>query len=501
MRKTSILLAAMLIAGTTARSQNSAYQGLSILQITDSIHLSNAEYAALIPPPLSGYELTAASKSASAIVLQLDSITSPENYRIEYTYDGEGNVVSETQYAYNPETSMYELGTKIEFSYNDNMYLIGRLQQQWNPLADGWDNQTLDEFEFDAEGNELLSQSSSWTTEWVALERREQTFDSEGRLNERVEFAPIANFGSELVPDMKSTYSYGGDGLLSETLVEEWEESDMGAEIWNPRFQRFHSYENGLQVSELTNAWSEADAEWQSALIRSFTYEGGLETLMIAEQWNPVDEVWAEVSKIERAYTASGTESVTAYYIMEEDGWRPVFTNELVFGAGDNAEQVNVYVWDQNSQELYLNSSAQYSFDLDYEIDQLAIPHWYQNTPRIKNKPEGLSLTAFLPNGLEVFQITEEFHYSAFAPLTTLNTENTKLLLYPNPASDFVNISTGNKPLASRLELFDLHGRKVMDQITGADEQISIAGIPSGMYIYRLNGGNDTQTTGKLVKQ
>lgn len=504
MKKTSILLCAMLIAGIEAQSQDNFHQGLSANQIADSILDSNAEFGIFDRHAQHQNNMHYLSKSASDLVLKLDSITSPGNYRVEYNYNNEGNVILSTQYVYNPQTSMYVPGMKREFSYDDNMYLINLLRQQWNPLADGWDNQELEEFEFDNDGNELVSQSSYWSVlddEWIATQRTEQTYDEEGRLSERIQFAEDPGPGSALVPQLKRTYIYDNEGILDETITEFREENDMGDEVWVPGLQNLYSYENGLQDTVFINAWSPDDEEWQISRIRTFTYDGGLEVMSRNKTWNPTEEVWIETGKIEREYTSSGLETSTTHFIMEEDGWRPVFTIENVWGAGDNAEQLNFYIWSQELQELYLSSSSQYSFDLDFEIDELAMPQSYKNTPRFKNKPESRFGTGYLPSGFVISQIEDEYHYSPFTTLSTSNKQDPKLRLYPNPASDFVNISSQHQTSPVRLEIFDTQGRRVMDMITQPNAQISVAGMPKGLYIYRLNGGGEIQNTGKLVKQ
>lgn len=504
MKKISILLLCAILASSGALySQQNSFEVQTAHQMLDSMRSLNLEYAALFSSSENRQKLRSEVKSASTILLQLDSITSPDNYRVEYSYDGEGKVILETQYVYNPETSAYGLGMKVEFSYDENMYLIERLRQQWNPLADGWENQALDEFEFDNDGNELLSQSSFWSVTadgWIATQRKEQTFDEEGRLAERVDFAEEAGPGSALAPQFKITYTYDGSGLTAETITEIRDENEPGVEIWIPLRQSLYSYENGLQDTVFINAWSADDEEWRISQIRTFEYDGELEILSLNEAWNPIEEVWTGTGKIEREYTTSGLETTTAHYTMDEAGWRPVFTTENIFGAGDNAEQINLYTWSENLQELFLSSSAQYSFDLGYEIDELAIPHAYQNTPRIKNKPESLSLTGYFPGGVIASQIDDDFHYSAFSSLSTSNTEDPALRLYPNPASDFINISSENQTSRARLELFDLQGRQLMDKVTRTNEQISITGIPQGLYIYRLNGGSEINHTGKLIK-
>ena len=76
-----------------------------------------------------------------------------------------------------------------------------------------------------------------------------------------------------------------------------------------------------------------------------------------------------------------------------------------------------------------------------------------------------------------------------------------EVLLFPNPASEMVNISL---PISSEkvyIELFDQLGRSIQEEtyMEGrASIQISLQGIPQGIYYVRISSGN-TQITKKLL--
>ena len=75
--------------------------------------------------------------------------------------------------------------------------------------------------------------------------------------------------------------------------------------------------------------------------------------------------------------------------------------------------------------------------------------------------------------------------------------------IYPNPASDFVNISM---PLTSEkvtIELFDQLGRQLLMRNFSevrTSKRISIEGIPQGVYFVRISDGSSRTTKKLLVK-
>lgn len=95
--------------------------------------------------------------------------------------------------------------------------------------------------------------------------------------------------------------------------------------------------------------------------------------------------------------------------------------------------------------------------------------------------------------GLDLFSIertlgTEDFFAANFA-------------LYPNPASDVINIESKNKTAFEEIQLTDLNGRLVKRQNTGAvsEMQINTSDLNSGIYFLKIKSATGTGTT-KIIK-
>jgi hypothetical protein len=67
--------------------------------------------------------------------------------------------------------------------------------------------------------------------------------------------------------------------------------------------------------------------------------------------------------------------------------------------------------------------------------------------------------------------------------------------VFPNPASAFVAFRGFNT--SAQLRIYDAAGRLVLDQNVVANQQVSTAHLPSGLYIYQLEGS--TVSRGKLI--
>jgi hypothetical protein len=80
----------------------------------------------------------------------------------------------------------------------------------------------------------------------------------------------------------------------------------------------------------------------------------------------------------------------------------------------------------------------------------------------------------------------------AFTGLTSVNTANASLRIYPDPASEFVlcNWQSPNK-IGSEISLFDESGRKIFYQSIHSNDEtvkLDVGALPAGMYLLKLSG-------------
>lgn len=84
----------------------------------------------------------------------------------------------------------------------------------------------------------------------------------------------------------------------------------------------------------------------------------------------------------------------------------------------------------------------------------------------------------------------------------TLGTEDlvlSEVVLYPNPASDMLNIAS--KTPVVKVQFVDLLGRQVFDiENSEGITEIQVSALPNGMYFARLVDGNGSSTTIKFIK-
>lgn len=95
-------------------------------------------------------------------------------------------------------------------------------------------------------------------------------------------------------------------------------------------------------------------------------------------------------------------------------------------------------------------------------------------------------------DGIEAFAKNNDTSSANYSNEKTL-TVPSQLKVYPNPASDYINISSGNEKLIS-WELYDMSGKLILK---GNEKQIDVRSIVKGNYLLKIN--SERNQTSKMV--
>ena len=76
--------------------------------------------------------------------------------------------------------------------------------------------------------------------------------------------------------------------------------------------------------------------------------------------------------------------------------------------------------------------------------------------------------------------------------------EELAVSIFPNPAQNSISIQTDDIVYSLVLQLYDINGRQVLQQVVSSGDDIDIATLTKGIYVYKLSNGTES-TTGKLV--
>lgn len=84
--------------------------------------------------------------------------------------------------------------------------------------------------------------------------------------------------------------------------------------------------------------------------------------------------------------------------------------------------------------------------------------------------------------------------------IATLSNES--ISIFPNPASDVLNVKTNGTEIINGVQIMDINGRQVYTNTFNAmsDAQINVSNLASGMYLINITSG-DKSVTKKFLKQ
>jgi len=184
-----------------------------------------------------------------------------------------------------------------------------------------------------------------------------------------------------------------------------------------------------------------------------FTFAGG-------NGADPVYTIYVEGLEIgDEVAVFDNNKIVGAGVIVSEnalDNSIPVFST-LTSGKGyTEGNEISMKVWNSNSTKII---EADFTFETEYE--------------------------AYTEN---VFP-TEDGKYSIANVIKASSVSINEILIYPNPATDLINISSANE--IQNISIFNYVGQKVF---SGNSNQINSSNLEAGIYLIRIETKNGTET-------
>ena len=95
--------------------------------------------------------------------------------------------------------------------------------------------------------------------------------------------------------------------------------------------------------------------------------------------------------------------------------------------------------------------------------------------------------------------VTQGFHQSDIYIVSVENHIEMEISIYPNPTSDYINISATEK---LRINIFDASGKlvEIVDML-GNEDQIDISHLSRGAYTFMFQSNGQLVKTVKIIKQ
>jgi hypothetical protein len=346
----------------------------------------------------------------------------------------------------------------VNFVYDANYNIISELVQIWNgPVLD---EEYPITYTYDANNNRTSELMERWNgTEWMEFYKYTYTYDANNNMIE-MNTKEVYNLN-------QYTYTYDTHNNRTSELKKSW-----NGNAWVNSYQYTYTYDtHDNRKSELRKSWN--DNAWVNSYQYTYEYDANNNTTTeFWEQWN----VNAWVNSCQYTYSYDVTNKLVSklqkYWIS--NAWVDYFQYTYSYDSNNNLIGELKKYWSVTEWE-YIDK---YTYTYDANNIQTSVAYnqlgW-----------DGTLTT------------TGEIIYYNFHTLTVgikdLSTEKENISVYPNPASDIVNLyikESNNEDM--ELNIYNVQGILVMKDILKENNQIiNVRDFSNGIYVIeiKLKGG------------
>ncbi|MCF8380173.1 MAG: T9SS type A sorting domain-containing protein [Bacteroidales bacterium] len=349
---------------------------------------------------------------------------------------------------FSSDPDLWTKSGKEEFFYNNDKKLASYLWFEYDEIDNLWIEEYKEEVSYDENGNlsEVeISYFNTETDEWAVSEKIEFTYDDGGNLMLMSDF----EWDIDWVLYGTVEYFYNSNGVLDRIIY------------YNDEKEEFTYNVNGT-LSELNYYYYEADV-WKKGSKEEYDYNSNDQVISTdGYYWNSDMSEWINFSRNEYSYDANGN---------------PVEEINL-----DNSGLGN---------EITAQRKCEYNYDIDYNLSNIIIPSlelFYPDfSEEIVNKP--LNYIVHYPDesssGWFISSRTT-YYYSDQEVSNGFISNTNEASVFPNPASEYIDVSSINYTPSAIFELFDMQAKKLSSQIIPQSGKVSVAHLSDGLYIYKL---------------
>lgn len=110
-------------------------------------------------------------------------------------------------------------------------------------------------------------------------------------------------------------------------------------------------------------------------------------------------------------------------------------------------------------------------------------------------------------NNFQKWVLTPILNFSKMSNINTTldnssNQEVNKIIIYPNPTNDYLNIDNLKGDSNSTIEIIDLKGSKILSKLLDADNsKIYVGDINQGVYVVKIEQNGQVICTSKFIKK
>lgn len=374
--------------------------------------------------------------------------------------------------------------------------LIGHL---WNKNASQWVADDNEKFTYDANGNMTQYLHYAWnktTSRWVPDDKNEYTYNADGNVKQYLHYNLVGTTSQWMAYD-KEESTYDANGNETKYIYYKWDETTSQ---WVAYEKEEYTYDvNGNDTLYHGYEWDETTSQWVVSWKTELTYNANGNVIQYLE-YNRAETTsqWVASLKTDLTYDANG--NITQYldYNWDETAsqWVANHKDEATFDASGNLIQYIAYNWNKNTSQWVEYWKREFTYNNTYSYNDLMLPYYYIFNHMLAS---GVNYEKDNTNNW-LHEYKYELYYSEQVVTSINDIETEDIQLFPNPVSEYLNISFRSNTESANFELFDILGQKLISRKITNNEQLSLENLNNGMYLYNLYI-DGTRQSGKLIKK
>ncbi len=389
--------------------------------------------------------------------------------------------------------------TQLKSAQTIKQRLDSLIGHKWDKNASQWVAVDNEKFTYDANGNLTQYLYYSWnkaTSRWVADNKSEYTFDADGNVTQYLHYNLDGNT-SQWVAYNKEESTYDANGNETLYIYYEWDETSSQ---WVAFEKEEYTYDvNGNDTLYHGYEWDEATSQWVVSWKFELIYDANGYVIQYLEyNWAETTSQWVESMKTDLTFDANGNMTQYIDYDWDETArqWVANYKDEATFDASGNIIQYIAYNWNKNTSQWVEYWKREFNYNNTYAYNDLMLPYYYifnhMLTSGVNYEKDNTD------NWLQEYKYELFYSEQVVTSINGIKTENFQL--FPNPVSEYLNISFRSNTESANFELFDILGQKLLSRKITNNERLSLENLNNGMYLYNLYVNGNRQT-GKLIKE
>ena len=372
------------------------------------------------------------------------------------------------------------------------------LQQEYDAENSRWVNDMLEEFSYDANGNNTVDIYSFWNedTQLYEPEGRQELRYIDGILSEQM-YYDYDDFTNTWEAFMKSIFSYDEAGNMVLDNVYYFDGLD-----WVLVQKEECNYDVNRNLTlRILSFINEYGGEWMYSSKEEFTYnDNGFLTVSTSSYWDYFADDWLQSYKSENIYNGTGPQVIEVFhYTWDEDSiqWINEYKDEFTYDDYMNLVLVLEEEW--NGSQWRKSFKTELTYNNAYPFDELIIPWMYMEEwqPLINHMPVEMISSEYLGSAYVLSDRTQ-FNFSEIIITGINNIESNQVGLYPQPANGYVTFEWESSNPASDLDLYDVNGRLVLQKKIEKNKAVDIQHLAPGLYFYRITDNQQHSISGKM---